>query len=173
MPLTMEKILIIGCSGGGKSTLARKIGNILTLPVIHLDIHFWKSGWIESTDEEWIPKVKELIKQDKWVMDGNFGETIPIRVEAADTVIFLDTSRTLQLWGVFTRVLKFYGKTRPDLPEGCPERFDWAFTKWVWQYNKNNRPKILNFLTNYKDSKNIIILKNRKEMNEFARSLCR
>jgi adenylate kinase family enzyme len=167
----MKRILIIGCSGGGKSTLARKLGDILSLPVVHLDVHFWKSGWIEPEHDEWIEKVKELIAQDKWIMDGNFGETIPIRVEVADTVIFLDTSRLTQLYGVFTRVLKFHGKTRPDLPEGCPEKFDWVFTKWVWNYNKRNRPKVLKFLENYKESKNIIILKKRKEMNNYAESL--
>ncbi len=168
---SMKKILIIGCSGSGKSTLARKMGEILSLPVIYLDIYFWKSGWIEPTDDEWKQKVKELIAGSEWIMDGNFGETIPLRTEAADTIIFLDTSRFTQLYGIFSRALKYRGKTRPDLPEGCPEKFDWVFTKWVWNYNKRNRPKILKFLENYKDSKTIIILKNRKEMNEFAAKL--
>lgn len=167
----MKKILIIGCGGSGKSTLARKLGEILSLPIIHLDVHFWKSGWVEPGNDEWVQIVKNLIAQDEWIMDGNFGETIPLRTESADTVIFLDTSRFTQLYGIFTRVLKFYGKTRPDLPPGCPEKFDCEFTKWVWNYNKRNRPKILAFLESCKDTKNIIYLKTRKEMNSFAESL--
>lgn len=168
---SMKKILIIGCGGSGKSTLARKLGEILSLPVIHLDMHFWKPGWVEASDEEFNPKVEEMLKEPEWIMDGNFGSTIPLRTEYADTIIFLDTSRFMQLYGIFSRVIKYKGKTRPDLPPGCPERVDWLFTKWVWGYNKRNRPKILKFLENYKDSKNIIILKNRKVINKFADSL--
>lgn len=166
----MKKILIIGCGGSGKSTLARKLGDALNLPVIHLDLHFWKSGWVESPDEEFNPKVEEMLKQPEWIMDGNFGSTIPLRSEYADTIIFLDTSRFTQLYGIFSRVIKYYGRTREDLPKGCPEKFDWSFTKWVYNYNKHNRPKILAFLETLKDRRKIIILKNRKEMNSFAES---
>jgi adenylate kinase family enzyme len=167
----MKKILIIGCGGSGKSTLARKMGEILSLPVIHLDIHFWKDGWVETDNPEWEQIVKELLEGKEWIMDGNYGGTLPMRAEAADTIIFLDTSRFAQLYGIFTRVLKYHGDTRPDLPQGCPEGLDCEFTKWVWNYNKKNRPKILEFLKDYRETKNIIILKNRKEVNEFSDSL--
>lgn len=167
----MKKILIIGCGGSGKSTLARKLGEALNLPVIHLDLHFWKPGWVESKDEEFNLKVKEMLKQPEWIMDGNFGSTIPLRSEYADTIIFLDTSRFMQLYGIFSRQIKNYNKTRADLPEQCPERFDWVFTKWVYNYNKRNRPLILKFLNTVKDKKNVIILRNRNEMNRFAESV--
>ncbi len=170
IPKNLKKILIIGCGGSGKSTLARKLGEALNLPVIHLDMHFWKPGWVESSDEEFNPKVEEMLKEPEWIMDGNFGSTIPLRSEYADTIIFLDTSRFTQLYGIFSRVIKYKGKTRPDLPEGCPERVDWVFTKWVYNYNKRNRPLILKFLDTIKDRKNVLILKNRKEMNRFADS---
>jgi adenylate kinase family enzyme len=167
----MKKILIIGCGGSGKSTLARKLGEALNLPVIHLDLHFWKPGWVESKDEEFNLKVKEMLKQPEWIMDGNFGKTIPLRSEYADTIIFLDTSRFMQLYGIFSRQIKNYNKTRADLPEQCPERFDWVFTKWVYNFNKRNRPLILKFLNTVKDKKNVIILRNRNEMNRFAESV--
>lgn len=167
----MKKILIIGCSGSGKSTLALKMGEVLKLPVVHLDIHFWKAGWIESSDEEFDEKVLELLKEPEWIMDGNFGRTIPIRTEKADTVIFLDTNRFTQLYGIFSRLIKYYNKTRPDLPAECPERFDWDFVKWVWNFNNQNRSRILEFLDSQKHSKNIIVLKGRKELNRFTKNL--
>ena len=123
----MKRVIIIGCGGAGKSTLARKLGDLTGIPVIHLDKLFWKPGWVERTPEEFDPIIRAEIEKDEWIMDGNFNRTMPQRVRHCDTVIYLDFSRTACLLGVLKRVLTTYGTVRPDMGEGCPERVDIEF----------------------------------------------
>src|SRR4051812_11836598 len=91
----MRRVVVIGSGGAGKSTLARRIGERLGLPVIHLDAEHWQSGWIEPSKEEWARRVSELVKADAWVIDGNYGGTMDSRLAACDTAIFLDLPRSL------------------------------------------------------------------------------
>ena len=128
----MKRILIIGNSGGGKSTMAAKMAEILDLPLIHLDTHFWQPGWVEPPEKGWQEIVKSLIAREAWIIDGNYSSTLSIRAERADTIIFLDMPRYVNMTGIFRRVIKYYGKRRPDLPDGCPEKFDWAGKAKRW-----------------------------------------
>ena len=162
----MERIIIIGCGGAGKSTLARQLGEKLNLPVVHLDKLFWKPGWVESTKEELDGKILAAMEEDRWILDGNYSRTLPMRLEKCDHVIFLDFPRWLCLWGVLKRVATGYGKVRPDMPEGCPERFDREFMVWIWNFPKNVRPKLLRALENAPDVA-VTVLKNRAEVNRF------
>lgn len=162
----MERVIIIGCGGAGKSTLAQKLGEKTGLPVIHLDKLFWKPGWVEMPREEFDALLREEIKKEQWIMDGNFNRTMPERLARCDTVIYLDFSRIACLLGVVKRVITTYGKVRPDMGEGCPERIDFEFLKWVWNFNKNKREKYYRILgeTNHAE---IIILKNRRSVRKF------
>ena len=135
----MERIILIGCGSAGKSTLARQMGEKLDIPVVHLDKLYWKPGWVEMPREEFDVILREEIAKEKWIMDGNFDRTISERLERCDTVIYLDFSRITCLMGVLKRVISTYGKVRPDMGEGCPERIDLDFLKWVWDFNKNKR----------------------------------
>ncbi len=162
----MERILIIGCGGSGKSTLARQMGKKLNLPVVHLDKLFWHSGWVESTREEIDAKILQETAKDQWIIDGNYKRTLPMRLQRCDTVIFLDFSRFACLRGVLKRVLTNYGRVRPDMAEGCPEKFDLEFLQWVWNFNKKQRPKILQTLQTM-PAGTVIILKNRRRVKEF------
>ena len=123
----MERIIIIGCGGAGKSTLARKLGEVLDLPVVHLDKLFWKPGWVETSHEEFDALLAQELAKDHWIMDGNFNRTMPERMKRCDTIIYLDFSRFACLMGVLKRVITTYGKVRPDMGEGCPERIDLEF----------------------------------------------
>ena len=166
----MERILIIGCGGAGKSTLARQLGEKLNLPVVHLDKLFWKPGWVESVPEEIDAKIFAEMGKPRWIMDGNFNRTMPERVKRCDTIIYLDFSRVTCLMGVLKRVITTYGTVRPDMGEGCPERFDLEFLQWVWNYNKNKREgnyRLLNEATHAQT----IVLKNRRMVKKFLRSL--
>ena len=166
----MERILIIGCGGAGKSTLARKLGEKLGIPVVHLDKLFWKPGWVESAPEEIDAKIMEELRKPKWIMDGNFNRTLPQRVKYCDTIIYLDFSRTACLMGVVKRILTTYGTVRPDMGEGCPERFDLEFLKWVWNYNKNKRERNYRLL-NEAEHAETIVLKNRRTVKMFLNEL--
>ena len=162
----MERIIIIGCSGAGKSTLARQLGEKTGLPVVHLDALFWKPGWVEPDRGEFDAKMLAELEKPRWIIDGNYARTLALRLEKCDGVIYLDFPRWVCILGVLKRVLTTYGTVRPDMPEGCPERFDWEFIKWVWNFNRNNREKIRAQLDALPGEK-VTVLKNRREVKRF------
>ena len=166
----MERIIIIGCGGAGKSTLARKLGEVLDLPVVHLDKLFWKPGWVEMEREEFDALLQVELQKEKWIMDGNFNRTMPERIKRCDTIIYLDFSRFACLMGVLKRIITTYGKVRPDMGEGCPERIDLEFLKWVWNFNKNKRESYYKLL-NEAENVETIVLKNRRAVKLFLKSL--
>ena len=166
----MERIMIIGCGGSGKSTLARQLGEKLRLPVVHLDQLFWRPGWVSISKDEFDRLHEAALAEEKWIMDGNFDRTIPKRLQRCDTVIYLDFSRFACLMGVLKRVLTTYGKVRPDMGEGCPERIDLDFLKWVWNFNKNKRERNYRLLKEAEGVR-VIILKNRRMVKKFLSEL--
>ena len=166
----MQRILIIGCGGAGKSTLARQLGEKLDIPVVHLDKLFWHPGWVESSKAEIDEKIYAEMKKPQWIMDGNYNRTLAERIKHCDTVIYLDFSRWACLLGVLKRVLTTYGTVRPDMGAGCPERFDLDFLKWVWNYNRDKRENNYRLL-NEAEGKTTIVLKNRRMVKRFLDSL--
>ena len=162
----MKRIMVIGCSGSGKSTLSRKLGEKLNIPVVHLDRLWWNPGWVESSREEFDAKLAEELSKEKWIIDGNFSRTLPRRLQRCDAVIYLDFNRFVCLWGMFQRVIGNYGRVRPDMGDGCPERFDPEFIKWIWGFNKNNRKQTYRLLNEVTHTR-VIILKNRRAVNRF------
>lgn len=166
----MERIVIIGCGGAGKSTLARQLGDKLDIPVVHLDKLFWKPGWVEMSKDEFDALHRRELAKERWIMDGNFNRTMPERVARCDTIIYLDFSRFACLMGVLKRVLTTYGTVRPDMGEGCPERFDLEFMKWVWNYNKNKRQRNYRLL-NEAEHAETIVLKNRRAVKLFLKQV--
>ena len=165
------RILVLGPSGSGKSTVGKKIGRILGIPIVHLDMHYWKPNWMVTPKDEWFDKVKDLITSKAWVMDGNYTSTLKMRAEAADTLIFLDMTRRLSYFRVVSRYLKNRGKTRPDVTEGCQEKIDFDFIKWIWNYPRTRKPAILRFLENLKPTKNVYILSNQNEIENFLNEI--
>lgn len=166
----MERIIIIGCGGAGKSTLARQLGEKLNIPVVHLDKLFWKPGWVETPPEEFDELLRWELVKDKWIMDGNFNRTMPQRVKKCDTIIYLDFNRFTCLWGVIKRNLTNHGKVRPDMGEGCPERVDFEFLKWVWNYNRDKKEQNYRLL-NEADHAQTIVLKNRRAVKRFLKTI--
>jgi len=167
MPIELgSRIIIIGSGGSGKSTLARRLGDMLALPVIHLDKEYWKAGWVETPREEWIIKQQELLAKPEWIMDGNFGGTLEMRLDKADAVIFLDYNRVVCVCSVVKRWLTHIGKTRPDMGEGCSEKIDFGFLKWVWQFPKGGRLKVIEKMSRCQGV-TVITVKSRKELKRF------
>ncbi len=137
--------MICGGSGSGKSTLARIMGERLGLPVYHMDQIHWKSGWVERDQEDRKAMVREIVAKDTWIFEGNHSRTHRERLARADTLIWIDLPILLRQWRVFARMLKSYGQHRPDLPEGCPERFDRGtleFWSYIWRTRKASRAKL-------------------------------
>jgi adenylate kinase family enzyme len=166
----MERILIIGCGGSGKSTLARQLGEKLNLPVVHLDQLWWLPGWVERDRESFDALLAQQLQKPQWIMDGNFTRTMSERLRYCDAVIHLDYSRLSCVLGVMKRIVTTYGTVRPDMGEGCPERFDLDFLKWVWNFNAHSRPEILKVLADYPDVP-VYTFKNRRQLKRFLKSL--
>ena len=164
----MKKILVIGSGGAGKSTFAGRMGQILKIEVIHLDVLYWKPGWIETPKPEWRATVAELVKRDAWIIDGNYSSTFDIRLEACDTIIFLDVGRPSCLWRVLKRWMLYRHGGRPDMAEGCQERFSLEFLQWIWGYPKRTRPKVLKLFREYSQRKAVIHLRTRSEIEGFV-----
>lgn len=167
----MQRVTILGCGGAGKSTLARELGEKTGLPVIHLDRVFWKPGWVESTREEFDAAHAELVTGDRWIIDGNYSRTFEKRMAAADTVIVLDLPRWQCLLGIFGRFLKGVGKTRPDMTPGCPEKLDWEFIKWVWNFRTRSRDKQLTLAEELRRTKTVHVLKTRRQVRRWLDEL--
>jgi len=167
----MKKILVIGSCGAGKSTLSRKLSFKLNLPIIHLDQEYWKPGWKETPKNEFEARVRELIKRPSYIMDGNYASTLDIRLSEADHLIFLDYPTRITFWRVLWRIIGNYGKTRPDMTEGCLERFDLEFLHYVLMFNLISRKRITKILEKHKDQVNIVALKNDKEVNTYLAQL--
>ena len=165
----MERIIIIGCGGAGKSTLARQLGEKTGLPVVHLDQLFWHPGWVESAKDEIDEKIMAAMVKPQWIIDGNYNRTLSKRLDYCDTVIYLDFSRFTCLTGVLKRVMSSYGTVRPDMPEGCPERFDWEFLQWVWKFNGKHRKRYYELLQ--QTDKQVYILKNRRQIKRFLEQI--
>lgn len=169
--MTMRRVLVIGSGGAGKSTVAAQISDRLGLQIIHLDAFYWRPGWVETPKEEWEHVVGQLLQREAWVMDGNYGGTLDLRLAAADTVIFLDLPRLLCLWRVVKRWAQFHGGSRPDVARGCPERLTVEFVRWIWTYPQERRPRILDKLQAVEQEKQIVLLHSTAAVRRFVRNL--
>ena len=135
----MRRVLIIGPCGSGKSTLARDLAPRLGLPLVHMDQLGWQAGWVETGKAELAARLADAVAQDEWLIEGNYGSVLAPRLERADTVIYLDFPVRLCLWRLAKRIVTHRGRARPDMPEGCPERFDAAFFWYVMNWNSGPR----------------------------------
>jgi adenylate kinase family enzyme len=167
----MKRILIVGSAGAGKSTLARTLGVLLNLPVIHLDAMYWNAGWIETPKSEWPAKVAAILGNESWIIDGNYSSTLEARLAAADAAIFLDFQRLRCLVRALRRWIAFQGTTRPDMPLGYPEKIDWEFLKWIWDYPARTRPMMLQTLEKFADRKRVFILRDPGTLERFLRAV--
>jgi len=166
----MQRVMIIGCCGSGKSTFSRALHKVLGLELIHLDQYYWQPNWVEMEKTHWAKTVTELASKPHWIIDGNYGGTMDLRFEKADTIFFLDIPTYKCLWRITKRIYKYHGKVRPDMPEGCKERFDLEFYHYVLTYNMIRRKSLLNKLNNLSNKK-IVVIKNDKEADAYIDNL--
>jgi adenylate kinase family enzyme len=165
------RVLVIGSGGSGKSTLAAQLGERLGLPVIHLDREYWRTGWNATPSAEWGARVDELVRGDRWIMDGNYGGTLDQRLAASDTVIFLDLPRLTCVRRVVTRWLRFRGRSRPDMARDCPEHLTWEFVRWIWTYPTRRRGDVLARLAAVEGHARVIVLRSPREVRRFVESM--
>jgi adenylate kinase family enzyme len=165
----MRRILVIGSSGAGKTTFSRRLGDVTGIEVVHLDKVFWRPNWTETPKDEWAETISRLLEKDSWIVDGNYGGTMEMRLSACDTAIFLDMPRTLCVWRILKRVVRYRDGTRPDMADGCRERFDWEFLKWVWNYPVRSKPGVEDRLTRYRSGRNVYTLRSQRDVDAFLK----
>lgn len=167
-----SRICIIGCGGSGKSYLSDILGTILDIDVLHLDKIFWLPGWVARDKCEFDSICEDYYLRESFIIDGNYSRTLPRRVDIADTVIWLDFSTFACILGVLTRIIKNHGRVRSDMGDGCPERYDLEFIRWVWNFRYDQRPKIADIAEKaMTDGKNVIVFKKRRQVNKFINDL--
>ena len=161
----MKKVIIIGCCGSGKSTFARHLHACTGIPLFHLDQLNWNVDKTTVEKNVFLNRVNEVIKQKEWIIDGNYGSSIEMRMQACDTVFFLDYPVDVCIQGIHERV----GKVRTDIP-WVEDEVDEGLIEFVRNYEKEDRPEILELLSKYKE-KDIHIFRNRKDVKIYLESL--
>lgn len=161
----MQRVLVIGPCGAGKSTLSGELGRRLKLPVFHMDQLNWKPGWIESSKDEITAKLRAIVTNDRWLIDGTYGGTLGPRLHRADTVVYLDFPIGLCVHRLLKRIWTYRGRSRPDMTEGCPERFDLAFLFYLIRWNSGPRIRTEARLKGHENK--IIRLRNPDELQRW------
>jgi adenylate kinase family enzyme len=167
----MRRVLVIGISGAGKSTFARALADKTGLPLIHLDAAFWRPGWTVTPRPEWRARVAELVADERWIIEGNYAGSLDLRLPRADTVLWFDYPALKCLGRVLWRVATTYGKVRADMAPGCPERLDWEFLRYVWRFNRLERPKMLAALAQFGEHLDPVVFRRDGEVTRFLAGL--
>ena len=157
----MKRVIVIGCPGSGKSTVSRALHNKTGIPLYHLDMMYWNSDKTTVEKSMFLERLSAVLKKDEWIIDGNYGSTMELRMAACDTVIFLDYPLEVCLDVIKER----RGKSRSDMPWIETEE-DSEFIEFIKSYEEQQKPKVLELLEKYSD-KNIIIFKSREQADLF------
>jgi adenylate kinase family enzyme len=164
----MERILVMGSPGSGKSTFARRLSSVTGFPVVSLDALFWKPGWIPSDAAEFESRVTEAAHLPRWIMDGDFvARAGALRRSLADAVVWFDLPRRTCMIGIVSRIATSYGRVRPEMAAGCPERIDVEFFRYVWAYRQVNRPRVLQYLEGLRPDQALIRFTARAQADQY------
>lgn len=169
----MRRIMIFGGSGSGKSTLAQQIGAVLGLPVVHIDRIYWLPGWEMRAPEDVIKMIRAEIAAPEWIFEGNHSKTLDERAALADLIIYLDMPLRLRLWRFTKRWWTYRGQTRPDMTEGCNERWDPVFVRdFIWRHRRDKRPQALAHLDRWRsEGRRVVHLQSPRAVRLFLDDL--
>lgn len=160
-----RRVLVMGCSGGGKTTMSLQLCKLLDLPFVSMDREFfWLPGWVKRTKVEERALISAKIAQERWLMDGTGPSTFDLRVPRADAVIWIRMPRMFCLYGAIRRLAKWYGRERLEMAPGCPERLDWEFLHYIWNFERIFAPKVAAGLAEHGSDVPVFQLKTRAQM---------
>jgi adenylate kinase family enzyme len=170
-----HRVLVGGMMGSGKSTFARSLAARTGLPVIHLDLHYWKPGWVRPSDDEWRERQRALLAGDAWIIEGNYNESLALRLDRAETVVLLDTPWWLCASRAFMRGLRTPGG---DMPEGCEDsvnrrlRDEWGGVGKIWRNRRSEPEHARSEILRHGSQTNVHVLRSRREAREFLDGVC-
>jgi adenylate kinase family enzyme len=166
----MKRVMIVGGPGSGKSTLAQALGAATGLPVFYMDHIHWKPGWQERSMEEKDGMTCDVHAKERWIFEGGHSRTYSDRLSRADTLIWIDLPIFLRLWRVLKRTVRDRGRSRPDLPDDCPERINMEtlhFLNFIWRTRNSSRDKVSKIAKNPPAHMTVHHLQSAKEVREF------
>ena len=164
----MQKVIIIGCPGSGKTTFAEKLSKATALPLYHLDRIWHKSDGSHIAREDFDRRLSEIFDTPEWIIDGNYNRTIEMRLKRCDTVFLFDLSPEICIHGATARL----GKERADFP-WVDKELSADLKRSIEEFSIKSLPKIYDLLEKYKDGKEIIVFKSREAANDYLKSLMR
>lgn len=168
----MRRIIVVGSQGSGKTSLALKLGRTLGLPVVHLDVLYWRPGWKACDTASFRVRVADAIAGDEWVVDGSFsGLAFDLTLARAEALIVIDRPRWLCQWRILWRSAFDRDTARSDLPEGCPEQFDWKLMREAWRYNRERAPVIEAERVKYGMDVPVVRLTSDRDIADFLASI--
>ncbi len=159
-----QRIMVVGCSGGGKTTLSQKLARNFGLRYISMDRDvFWLPGWQARPREEQRQRIATIITEERWLMDGSNPSSFDIRLPRSHIVLWVRMPRWLCLRGAVSRAIKGYGKARPEMAEGCPERIDIDFLRYIWNFERRHASIFEQNFALYGPDVPVFQLKSRKQ----------
>lgn len=162
-----NRILVMGCSGGGKSTLSQQIAARFGLAYVSIDRDvLWLPGWVERGKQEQRTIIVAKVQEERWILDGTNPSTFDVRLPRADFVIWVRMPRLLCIWGAISRWVKWMGRTRPEMAPGCIEKVDWQFLRFIWTFEEKFAPRVLAGLLRYGSDVPILQLSSRRQMRQ-------
>ena len=169
-PSIGRRVLVIGMAGSGKSTLSRALSAKTGLPLIQLDVHYWKPGWVEPSEDEWREKQRTLLAGDRWIADGNYYETVDVPLGRADTVVLLETPWWLCAWRAFLRGLR---KRQGEMPPGSEDsalrrlRDEWWLVGRLWKVRKTEPEQARVAIAKHGSHATVHVLRSKQEIARF------
>jgi adenylate kinase family enzyme len=161
----VDRIAVVGCGGSGKSHLSRSLGALLGITPVHLDGLFYDQDWKPLDPELFAVLQRDLVTAPRWIIDGNYAGSLPIRLQAADTVIFLDLPGWICLWGIAQRRLRHRGGQHQDI--GVYNRITWDFVRYVHRYRRQTAPRVRQLIADHAETAQVIVLRRRRAARDY------
>jgi adenylate kinase family enzyme len=161
----VDRIAIIGCGGSGKSHLSRSLGALLGLNPIHLDGLYYDGDWRPLDQERFAAVQRDLVTAPRWIIDGNYASSLPIRLQVADTVVFLDLPGWTCLWGIAGRRLHHRGGQHQDI--GVYDRITWSFVRYVLGYRRQMAPRVRRLIADHAGNAEVVVLRSRRAIRGY------
>jgi adenylate kinase family enzyme len=167
----VQRIVIVGCGGSGKSMLARQLAANLDLPLTHLDAIYYDQDWNPLPQQEFAARQEKLVTEPAWIIEGNYASTLPIRLTAADTVIFLDLPALTCLWGILQRRWRYRGGQHHAV--GVYDRITWNFVRYIWRYRRDMASRVRTLIAEHATTARVITLASRRRARRLLAELTR
>jgi adenylate kinase family enzyme len=160
----LRRVVVLGCAGSGKTTVAAELARRTGLPLVPLDEHYWQPGWTKPPDDAWRATQRRLVAEPSWVLDGNYASSFDERLPYADTVVVLETPRRRCLVNVLVRARRRRGT---EVAPGCPQQVDLGLLRYVWSFPRIHRPRLEAGLATLAPDVIVVRLRTRRRARQF------